>query len=73
MTPISDNFFLIGRTLSLEGNSDLVIAEEIKVVRINFTTFQFDHVLRDDSITEEIIQFNYDKQEDKLIMLTMEE
>jgi len=54
MKPIDDNYFLFGTTLELE-EKNMVIAEEIKMVRINFTSYQIDHVLRDESITDKII------------------
>jgi len=69
MRPIDDSSFLIRTDLALDNDGEFVIAEEIKIIEINFTKFQVSTVFKEMSITDKLVQFNFDPTEKKCLLI----
>jgi len=74
MRPINDSKFLIKTNVNLNKNqnnneNEFLLAEEIKMIRINFSAFQIETVYKDLSIEEDLVQFNYDQAANKFIFI----
>lgn len=80
MQPRDENTLYIKSDLTLnpedlkkEGiaipTDDLVLAEEIKMIRINFSKFEIIPVYREVSITDHMVQFFFDKCYNKFIFI----
>ena len=66
MIPVNDGSFFIKQDLFIEG-SEMAIAEDFKLVTLDFSFYEIKHVYRENSITEDVIEFSYDKIAKKLI------
>jgi len=45
----------------------MAIAEDFKLITLDFSSYEIKHVYRENSITDDVIEFNYDKIAEKLI------
>lgn len=48
---------------------EIVLAEQITMVKINFITFEIIPIYRESSITDNLVQFYYDRQENKFLLI----